>query len=503
MPETPRSSLFRKITGSVPLLISVILHAIIIALVGYFVVTETIIGKKKKFEATPPADTASQKQLEHRLQIARKSGGAAPVSPVNPQRIFANSKDALQMPELSELPQVGKSALGGGFGAGAGMAGAGTGYGTGLGNSNVNGAGFMSMSFLGATSARAKKVVFVVDVGLRLLDIKKGGFEAFAIIRDQMMRLVSNLPPSAEFGVVLFDSGGDDWLKTEQSTGDTIIRASLFRTTLLPATVNNKTTFTDWMRPINANPTNFGMASIKDVTSWKRTVPPNSGLKPDYRPTAWVNAVHAALELKPDTVFVIAGVTSLGTFPTDPAEIAKREKEHERSVAEYKKLGFDLEEVGKARRAALDKARAELDAINAKRIAQGKPPFIITRNQRIVDKDFQTELKKNGTPIVVDGKGWTLKDGKYIWAVFGADNIHKWEPGTVQDMQSHISRLQAALLKDRATLNIFLFVGPDEKRENDADALARIARANGGRFELLTTKRLQEIKARTDEEDKK
>ena len=92
----------------------------------------------------------------------------------------------VQLPSMPDLPSVGASALAGmGFGAGAGGVGSGTGYGAGLGSGSGLGSGFMSMSFLGTTSQRTSKIVFVVDVGTGLLDIRKGGFEAFAIIREE------------------------------------------------------------------------------------------------------------------------------------------------------------------------------------------------------------------------------------------------------------------------------------------------------------------------------
>ena len=45
--------------------------------------------------------------------------------------------------------------------------GTGAGFGTGIRNGSGLGSGFMSMSFLGTTSQRASKIVFVVDVGTR------------------------------------------------------------------------------------------------------------------------------------------------------------------------------------------------------------------------------------------------------------------------------------------------------------------------------------------------
>ncbi|HEY9250413.1 MAG TPA: hypothetical protein VIO38_14840, partial [Rariglobus sp.] len=178
---------------------------VLVAVAGY-IVTEKVISKKKSFEAAADSrQSIAQKQVEHRLQVARKSGGSASTSPVSASRIFSTAENALQMPEMPALPSVGASSLSGmGFGAGMGAMGTGTGYNTGVGPGSGLGRGFMNMSFLGITNQRVSKVVFVVDVGRDLLDIRKGGFEAFKIIREEIMRLISQLPPSAEFNVVLY-----------------------------------------------------------------------------------------------------------------------------------------------------------------------------------------------------------------------------------------------------------------------------------------------------------
>ena len=153
--------LYSRLTASVPLLVTVIVHVVLISVAGYFVVSEQIRGKKKNFEAAAASENVVQKQVEHRLQVARKGGGSASSSPVSASRIFSADKSALTLPAPPELNLAGASALSGiGFGSGAGGMGTGSGYGTGLGSGASLGSGFMSMSFLGTTSQRSAKVVF-------------------------------------------------------------------------------------------------------------------------------------------------------------------------------------------------------------------------------------------------------------------------------------------------------------------------------------------------------
>lgn len=479
-------TLYRRLTASVPLLITLGVHVVLVAVAGYFV-TESVISKKKLFEAAAESQPSiAQKQVEHRLQVARKSSGSASTSPVSASRIFSTAENALQMPEMPALPSVGASSLSGmGFGAGMGAMGTGTGYNTSVGPGGGLGSGFMSMSFLGMTNQRVSKVVFVVDVGRDLLDIRKGGFEAFKIIREEIMRLISQLPPSAEFNVVLYERGS--WNNRS---------VAAFSAGLNPATVTNKNDFFTWLDPVNKTPDKIGQASVVgNRVNWTPKDLTSAGVDGSLDLPDWVEALRFALEMEPDTVFVISGSQGAVRRQASEAEIARRKRENESKLAELRSQGLDPAAVSAARGRALAKARAELDAINVKLRAQGKSPLIITNANRIFEADFQTALKRAGFSITLDKTGWTDKKGELIWTDGG---ISTNEAVDFDEVVRHVSKLQLALLRKRATINYFLFVGPDEKTERPAENLGKVTSRNGGRFELLTTKRLREISAEAD-----
>lgn len=483
--STPHPNLYKRLTASLPLLITVIVHVVLIAIAGYFV-SEQIIGKKKVLEARAATENVAQKQVEHRLQVARKGGGSASSSPVSATRIFSTAENALQMPAMPDLPQVGASSLSGmGFGKGMGGVGGGTGYATGLGTTGGTGIGFMSMSFLGVTSQGTSKIVFIVDVGRGLLDIRKGGFEAFTIIREEIKKLVNRLPPSAEFGVVLYD--GARW------SGSSV---AAFDEKLLPATVENKNEFYKWIDPVNATPDNIGLSSATGRrVRWTPKDVSSAGLDPLLNTPAWSRALHFALEMEPGTVYIISGGQGNVQRDVSEAEVARRKRAYEERVAEMKRKGLDPAEVGAARNRALSKARAELNEINAQLRAKGKSPFIITDTKRIFDRDFQAALKKAGYSIKLDKTGWSTKDGQLLWG----DGYSDTTSAPFSDLIMHVSKLKRALLKGDIAIHYFLFVGPDEKPEKAMDNLSDFSRRNNGKFQLLTTKRLQELAARDEQ----
>ena len=94
----------------------------------------------------------------------------------------------------------------------------------------------------------------------------------------------------------------------------------------------------------------------------------------------------------------------------------------------------------------------------------------------------------------MDTKGWATKEGKPIWHSHLSD--HDRTPNT--EVLTEISKLQRALVKERVALNIFLLVGPTEQPNEAMDNLGKASSRNGGKFQLLTTKKLKEMTARDE-----
>ncbi len=503
-PEAPaprKKNFYQRLTASMPLLITVIVHVVLIGGAAAIVVQQNVIGKKKTFEAANQNESVAEKQVEHRLQVARRGGASSSASnPVSANRIFSTAENALQMPAMPDLPSMGSGGFGGfgSMGSGVGL-GQGAGMATSLGGGGgLGGRGFMSMNFLGLSSQNVSKVVFVVDTSTSIMEPRKGGFLAFSIIREEIMRQVSRLPASAQFNVILYRS-------TNTETGE--VEINLYKRELSPANNDAKKDFFEWMAPVNAKLDNFGPASATRRTGWRRKpLPPEAGVDSLFLPPSWARAVHAALEQSPDTIFVITASEGRVARMVSEQELTKRRAEFEKKKADYErdaiKEGTTYAAIVTARDAAYNKARRELDTANRNLVAERKEPVVVSDSTQIFRSDVQTELRKKGITIKLDGTGWTKKDGSLFseppqW-------VSSVEPASWNDFNNHISRLQRALSpQQRAALNMFLFVGPTDKPENAISILTTVAKRNGGNFQLLTTKRLEEIRAKEAEAVKK
>lgn len=472
---------------NLPFLCSVLVHGVILGGAAVYVVKETRENEKRGFEASArPATTQAEREIEHRIQVARRGGGSASVSPVSMNRILSNSTRALALPAMQDLPLAGSSLFAGGFGgAGTGVGlGAGSGLATALGGAGLGGRGFMSLSFLGMSDQRMSRVAFVVDVSKDLMDIRKGGFKAFGIIREEMIRLVSRLPPGAEFGVVLY--GG--------ATGD----LNLFQPGLVPATLANKEAFFAWMKPVNADPARLGTHSAGSHRPWRERPAGELGLDASLMVPNWTKAMRAALEMKPETIFLIAGSAATALKTRSEERMNLLEQRNDRRKDQLRRAGIDPETVAAARNRSLAKARLQLAEINATLRSQGKSPYIVTDTKRVFLPDFQAELKRAGFTIDLDTEGWSDEHGKPIWEL----GVSPHEKVAFTSVLAYVARLQAVLLRERATLNAFLFVGPTERPAEPIENLTTLTRRNGGKFELLTEKRLEDLASKSKVEQR-
>ncbi len=485
-----KPTLYQRVTKSVPLMVTIVVHAVLFLIAGALVVQQQIVEKKKKFEAGNPVESSAP-QVEHRLQVARKggsSGGSS--SPVSASRIYSTAEGALQLPDMPSLPSMGAGGFGG-FGGigptGVGLGAAGGGFNTALGGSGMGGRGFMSLSFLGMTSQNVSKLVFIVDVNKGTMQEHKGGFEAFSVIREEIMRLIAGMPPSAQFNVILFEED---------------IRVNVFSAELMPATVANKDAFMKWMTPVNSALNKLGVGSAGGRIGWRpKPLPENSGIDDTFDPVSWVKAVRAALEMQPDTIFVITSSRGRPTNVIGETEWMRRERDYKERYENWEKLvkrnGLTPEEYKRARSAAYGKARSEFDAANKAIVAKGRPPIIIGDSRDIFSSAVQARLKREGHNITLDKTGWSDRQGNAL-------PEHPWPPNRIStaewnDQLTYMARLQRALVPERAALNVFLFTGTATPRDSDVKDLSDIAKRNGGRFEVLTNQRLKELKAQAAE----
>lgn len=459
---TPIKTLWQKLGGR-GLMLSLGLHLVLILVAGFWVITELTAPKEKVFTAaTASADTAA-KQVEHRVQLARRagsSGGAA----LSAQRITGATVSTFSMPDMPESSSVGLGApAGGGFGAGGFGLGSGSGSGFGRGTGGTAGSVRDVMSIFGAVRINGTndRVVFLIDVSDHMMTPQKGGFEAYAIVRAEMEKLVTRLPLAVRFNAIVFDNGS----------------VNLFRPDLQAATAATKEAFVAWFDPINRDASRRGAGG----NNWRRKNE-QTEIKVGTEDRA-AHAITAAFEMQPSAVYLFTGRLPVMNVQRLTPEELERER----------KRAGDTAEVQQARSAAYGKARRELDALNQQLRSQGKSPIIIPDIWTLENPANQRAFRAAGVePIKFDRTGWTNARGDLIRGVIGHRRM------TADEILDRLREVQKIIGGERPKLSVTLLLGPEDPQEADQEALGRVARGFSGRVSTIDFKELQSIQRRSD-----
>ncbi len=146
--------------------------------------------------------------------------------------------------------------------------------------------GISSVDFFG-TRGKAEKVVIVVDASKSMLFDERGGAQSYEMVQEDLREVVGNMRSATLFNMVLFDED----------------RVALFNPAMLPATPSAKTNVLAWVGGINTNLAQVGLdAKLANYTPARQYDIPMSTTDT----SGWLKGLQAALEMKPEIIFVLS-----------------------------------------------------------------------------------------------------------------------------------------------------------------------------------------------------
>jgi hypothetical protein len=146
------------------------------------------------------------------------------------------------------------------------------------------GIGPMRINFFGIR-AESEKAVFIIDASSAVLDPRSGGSAAYDYVKAELVKLVSGMKPAMLFNVILYDRQ----------------RVFLFRPNSVPASEQTARELAEWIRPVNNESSAPGLS--KDQDNYVRPEPYRTAVGSDA--AAWLLALQAAFEQRPDNVFLL------------------------------------------------------------------------------------------------------------------------------------------------------------------------------------------------------
>lgn len=203
------------------LIVSVALHLFFGAGATYWIVAGRGEARKLTFQAGPANPTRGQREIEHRVQLAKQRQQPPPAA--------ASRRIAVALPARVELPPMtlapartpvvsppGRMAA---MSAVSGSGLAGFGAPGGLGAVGTPGGGGGGLTFFGIRDA-ARDLVVMIDVSDSMFTrtgdadrklLKHGAEQSFQTVREEAGKLLKALPPAARFGIVRWSGGAYPW----------------------------------------------------------------------------------------------------------------------------------------------------------------------------------------------------------------------------------------------------------------------------------------------------
>lgn len=132
----------------------------------------------------------------------------------------------------------------------------------------------------------SEKAVFIVDASSSMLGSSTGGAAVYEYIKNELVRITSELNPAVLFNLILYDGQ----------------RVALFRSQLVPATKENTGALAGWLQEVNSDPSCPGLPEEKN--NYRRPEEPyKTAVGADA--ACWLLALQAAFEQKADSIFLL------------------------------------------------------------------------------------------------------------------------------------------------------------------------------------------------------
>jgi hypothetical protein len=405
------------------MVVSLALHAILLVVALSFVAVTVVTKDDNQFEAKP---VKRPKMQPKKLQVPVKMKKKRP-KPKLRKQITVKSRMDRKMPEI-KMPEIKgiRSGLGAAEGAGLGGA-AGVGF------------SMPEIEVFGVKS-KGEKVFIALDTDAYIMRDEVGGKSAYAIIKQELIRVVEQLGPTTLFNLAVYDHGG----------------ASILFPTLVPATRENAAKVKRWLEPLNKPQVGTtGTYGRKTLGEGGTTIQMTPAMKANLKGSGaenWFRPLAEAMVDQADTVFLLTGWWGVLRWADEPA--AEWKESNKKKWYEY---------VGKAR----EKQKEESE----RRAARGEPEQIFRDDWHLISHYFPDQHAQYHRPQPA-WQYFTAKD--YVEAI---KRVRK-ESSPKIPMKSGLAKK-----KDKFSVNVIFFAPKDDPSNHDN--FKTLANRSHGNFRLI------------------
>jgi hypothetical protein len=291
-----------------------------------------------QFEAKPPVRPKMQlKKLQVPVDVKRKKL----VKPKLRKRILVKPKLNQKMPEI-KMPEI--------TGVKGGMGSVGD---SGLGGEGGVGFALPEINIFGLKS-RGEKVFLILDCGPEMMLDARGGIPAYNIIKNELLSIVDNLPPTTLINISVYSRGHTEVLFPA----------------MVSATPDHVAKVRAWLSPMNEFEAGMG-----DREYGPKTLGPGGSstreelhLPPLYSSNDWLRSALIAMKQQADSIYILTEGWGALHYVTEVYEQRKNWSESDQKKWE----------------AAVVKAKAMLAEENQQRREKGLPPKVMSSTWAMV-----------------------------------------------------------------------------------------------------------------------
>ena len=313
--------------------VSVAIHAVLIVIALTFVAVKVIVKEENNFEVKP---VHRPKMVLKKLRVPVNVKKKTP-KPKLRKRIVVTPKVKQNVPDI-KMPEV--TGVKGGLGAGAGA---------GLGGGAALGFTMPEINVFGIKS-KGEKVFIILDSSTEMMWDEMGGIPAYTIIKNELVKIIQGLPPTALFNVIVYDQG----------------RTFMLFPKLVSASSANVGKVDQWLKPLNAVKPGMGANEYGASTLGPEGAQNSEDLRAGKfeRQESWYRPVMLAMEQQADSIFLLTYWWG-----------------HQRIEQGNNKIKqWEQTSVGKKWLECFEKSKKLLDEDNKQRAARGEAPRAINRN---------------------------------------------------------------------------------------------------------------------------
>lgn len=331
-----KKGFFTSHSKSSAAVVTLIVHAVLIA-IAFFLVAVTVIRKDDVDFAAKPVSRPKMNLRKLQVPVNTRK---PPQQPKLRRQIVVKPNITRITPDI-KMPEIV------GVKGGVGAAGSSLGGGVALGFS------MPEIDFFGV-KGKSEKILLILDGGRGMSSDSLGGAYGYEVIKKECLRLIDGLPSTAVFNIVVYDGDKANQLfQSMESAGDGNVQKAK-----------------DWLLPLNqviGAKTRYGLRTLGPGGTGMGGEYPFGKFEEDlFYPRAWNMPVMQAMRQQADTVFLLT--SSWGSymyFEEDPKE--------------YWAKWYETSD-GRLFKERADKGRKLLDEENRRRKEAGEPPRALNRN---------------------------------------------------------------------------------------------------------------------------